>query len=67
MEDKSTVKSRVIPPAVLAHYEGKVAGMQVHIVFVCIHVHIYTCLWGVMSCRVVSCRVVLCRVVHRAN
>ncbi len=29
MEDKSTVKSRVVPPAVLAHYEAKVAGLQV--------------------------------------
>ena len=31
VEDKSTVKSRVVPPAVLAHYEGKVAGLQVRV------------------------------------
>lgn len=28
-QDKGSVKSRVVPPAVLAHYEGKVAGLQV--------------------------------------
>ena len=28
VEDKSTVKSRVIPPPVLAHYEAKVSGLQ---------------------------------------
>lgn len=28
VEDKSTVKSRVVPPPVLAHYEAKVSGFQ---------------------------------------
>ena len=28
VEDKSTVKSRVVPPPVLAHYEAKVSGLQ---------------------------------------
>lgn len=58
MEDKSTVKSRVVPPAVLAHYEGKVAGMQVRsIVFVCVHVCIHV---DGVPCRVLSCRVASC-------